>query len=202
MEGFEKNRRTLEQALARLRSYAPAPNSWDAIQQSLESSVESEGELHNALEQLPAYAPPPEVWNKLTKVLDADQTPTPQLSIRKYIAIAASMLILIASAIWLLREAPPKVTLAYSQETVQQFGFDLNWEEDEGSFDRLEEELFANNDPTLNKLHLELTELNDARQEVKAILTSYGQDPKLITQLSDIERDRSDIYRQIIEIML
>jgi hypothetical protein len=51
-------------------------------------------------------------------------------------------------------------------------------------------------------LHLELSELNGAREEVKTMLQSYGQDPQLVNQLSDIERTRSDIYRQIIEIML
>ena len=46
---------------------------------------------------------------------------------------------------------------------------------------------------------MEYEELSTAHQDVEAMLVSYGQDPKLIRQMADIERERSDIYRQIIE---
>ena len=51
----------------------------------------------------------------------------------------------------------------------------------------------------LNNLGQELDELTSAREEVKAMLVAYGEDPTVIVrQLADIERERDDVYRRII----
>ena len=73
-----------------------------------------------------------------------------------------------------------------------------DWDEDEGSFTRARREVTERNEPRLNNLGHELDELTEAREEVKAMLTAYGDDPEMVRQLAEIERERDDVYRRIL----
>jgi hypothetical protein len=89
--------------------------------------------------------------------------------------------------------------VAYSQETAPaRSSVDVNLEKDELSFQNAIAEIEARNEPGLNALRHELDELTEAKEDIKAMLVSYGEDPSVIRQLAEIERGRSDIYRRII----
>ena len=115
--------------------------------------------------------------------------------------MAAAIALVISASVWVFREPPPKVTLKYGEETLQQFSLDIDWNLDEDIFVQLEAYLDQTNDPTINKLRMEYEELSSAHGEVEGMLRSYGQDPQLVRQMADIERERTDIYRQIIELI-
>ena len=199
MEQFEKNRETLKKALRQLRSYDPPEHNWSELSVRLDEPEQLE--LPDVSE-LPTYAPPATVWNQLSKQLDDEKKlRRPKLRVAWLSGIAATMAILIIAGVAITREPPAKVSKHYSQETVQQFAIEVDWTADDNSFERLEEQLVQINDPTINNLKVELQELNSARAEVEAIMHTYGNDPKLVSQLGEIERVRSDIYRQIIELI-
>ena len=198
-ERNEKNRDTLRNALRSLPSYEPPADLWDKIDAELSSPANSE---IPQLQELPTYAPPASVWNRLSKQLDGEpKVGRRRLSVVWVSGIAATLALLIIAGVSLIREPAPKITKHYSQETIAQFAVDVDWTADDESFDRLQEQLAQVNDPTLNNLKVELEELNSAREEVEAIMHTYGNDPKLVHQLGEIERVRSDIYRQIIELI-
>jgi hypothetical protein len=115
------------------------------------------------------------------------------------LSAAAVVLLLLAAGftIWQKADAGPKVSYAYSQEVSTAASLP-DWDEDEESFTRILEEIDARNEPGLNTLRLELDELTAAKEDYKAILVAYGEDPNVVRQLAEIERDRSDIYRRII----
>lgn len=203
MSSFEKNRDSLKKALKQLPSYDPPAGSWDRIEDELSASASEPEEvvLHEAVQHLPAYAPPVSVWNKLTKQLDEDRQ-TRRLRVvrrRQFVQWAAAVALLVVSAYVVLREPGPKVKMVYDQETVQQFEPAIDWNGEESIFAQLEQRLGQVDDPAINNLRFEYEELSTAHQDVAAMLKSYGRDPQLIRQMADIERERSDIYRQIIE---
>lgn len=200
--GEEKNRATLERALAQLRTYGPAPRQWEEIKARLDDpAIAREENLQRAVEHLPGYTPPPTVWNAINHSLDVRRKERKVVRLRRTWAyrVAAGLAIVLFAAWWLLRDSPAKVEIHYSQETVAQFNITPDWNTEADAFDQLQGQLVAINDPTLNNLRLEMEELTSAKEEVEAMLSSYGQDPRLVRQLSEIERERSEVYRQIIE---
>lgn len=201
---FEKNKNTLKDALSQMKTYNAPDRLWSNVESNLDNPAPAtELVLNEAIDKLPQHSPPPLVWNELAKKLDGNQT-TKVVQLhkrRRLMGIAAAAAVLLGVAFWTLRESPTTVNMVYSQVTMQQFQLDIDWDADEGSFERIGDQLAQTNDPLLNNLKVELLELNSARNDVKEMLLSYGQDPNLVTQLGDIERERSDIYRQIIELI-
>ena len=198
---YEHNKDKLQEALQQMRSFSPPDGLWDKISAGMEEPDEDQQALNEAVDRLPAYTPPVSVWNRLTRVLDqdADRRKLRVVRRRQMMAWAAVVALLISATAWLWYEPGPKVSLQYAQETVQEFSATQDWNLDEPTFAKLEEVLAGVNDPAINKLRLEYEELSTAHQDVEAMLVSYGQDPQLIRQMADIERERTDIYRQIIE---
>ncbi len=200
----EKNKHTLKDALEQMNTYDAPDRLWSNLESALDNPAPiTELVLNEAVDKLPQHSPPPSVWNDLAKALDDKKVAkvVPLYRRKKLISIAAAAAILLGIAFWTLRESPPTINKVYAQVTMQQFQLEINWDADEDSFERIGGQLAQLDDPVLNNLKVELEELNAARNDVKEMLLSYGQDPQLITQLGDIERERSDIYRQIIELI-
>lgn len=189
----EKNKKTLRDALDQLPEYGANAGAWKGIQAGLSPTFG---------ERLPSYQPPAEVWNGLSQALNR---PAPVVALRRRSlgwlgGIAASLLVLIALGVGLWPEAlnaGPKVSLSYTQESAPATS-SHDWNADEESFNRVIAQIEERNEPTLNTLNMELAELTEAKEEMKAMLVAYGEDPSVIRQLAEIERDRSDIYRRII----
>jgi hypothetical protein len=94
-------------------------------------------------------------------------------------------------------DAGPSVSYAYHQEA-QPTAPVADWDDDEESFRRARRQVSERDEPQLNHLGYELDELTDAREEIKEILVAYGQDPAVVRQLAEIERERDEVYRRIL----
>jgi hypothetical protein len=195
----EKNHDKLREALNRLPQYDAPGSAWDAINAGLTPTL---------ADQLPTYQPAAGVWNAISREMEvaeeiAQQAGAKQrslLPLRKFAGIAAAIVLLLTAGIGLNSiDRPQKVTVAYHQEAAPAMTIP-DWEEDEASFTNALAEIEARNEPKLNALGQELEELTEAKEEIKAILVAYGEDASVIRQLAEIERDRSDIYRRIIEL--
>ncbi|NJB87657.1 hypothetical protein GGR26_003441 [Lewinella marina] len=191
----EKNYDRLRRALDQLPDYGPDDQTWEHIQGGLDAPRVP------LAEQLPTYAPPAQVWNALSRELPP--AGRRRLSVvrqagRRVAALAAAaMVALLVAAGLYLRDEGPEVTYAYYQEAAPA-PVVADWDEDEDSFDRAREVVQQRNEPRLNHLGQELDELTSAREEVKAMLVAYGEDPSIVRQLAEIERERDDVYRRII----
>jgi hypothetical protein len=193
----EKNTDKLREALDRLRPYEAPASAWEGI---------AEG-LHPVLaDQLPSYQPAAGVWNSISREMErADETAAQarfakqrSLPLRSIAGIAAAIVLLISLGFGISRYQDRQiVTLAYSQEVAPPPTLQ-DWDDNEDSFRNAIAEIEIRNEPGLNSLRYELDELTDAKEEIKAMLVAYGNDPGVIRQLVEIERDRSDIYRRII----
>lgn len=198
---YEHNKDSLRRAIEQLKEHTPPADLWSKIAEGLEEEDDKQQPLKEAVQRLPAYTPPVNVWNKLSKQLDED-TSKRRLRVvrrRQILGWAAAAAVVLSAVAWLMHEPGPSVRLQYAQETMQEFNLQVDWNSDEGTFAQLEEILSGVNDPEINKLRLEYEELSTAHHDVEAMLVSYGQDPQLVRQMADIERERTDIYRQIIE---
>lgn len=195
---MERNKPTLRDALDRLPQHLPPPATWDDIADALPPPLAG---------KLPVYAPNATVWNAISRRMEAEDEAAGRhraarlrrLPLRRLLGAAAAAVAVLLVAVFALRSPDHRqqVTVAYHQEaTPAPFVDDSGL--DDGSFDRAIAAVEARNEPGLNSLRHELDELTAARQEVKAMLASYGDDPAVIRQLAEIERDRSDIYRRII----
>ena len=193
----EKNYGTLRSALDRLPDYTPGPAAWKGIAGRLDRAATQTAE--GLGQRLPTYAPPPGVWNAVSQELDnRSRTRIRVLPTRWLGAAAAAVAVMVlAVGIYLGYDGGPEVTYAYGQEAAPA-PVVADWDDDEASFARARQEVAQRNDPHLNNLGHELDELTLAREEVKAMLVAYGEDPQVINQLADIERERDDIYRRII----
>ncbi|MEM6769478.1 MAG: hypothetical protein AAF597_02740 [Bacteroidota bacterium] len=188
----EHNYQTLRDALDRLPEYGADAGAWEGIARAMEPEL---------ADQLPSYRPPAEVWNGLSQQLDTAAQPA-AIPVRRLwpriAAVAATLLLLVSIGFGISSiDHGPTVSYAYGEEPAPAPIVE-DWGEDEESFARVAAQIEARNEPHLNTLHHELTELTAATEEIKAMLVAYGDDPKVVRQLAEIERDRSDIYRQII----
>ena len=198
----EHNADTLRAALAALPQHTPPPAVWSSVRAGL-------GQPTELAERLPQHQPPVGVWNAINAELGerarGDAPPASpaagrvqRLPARRWAGVAAALLLLLAAAFTFRAWAnEPTVTVAYAQEPAPT-PVVKDWDDNEDSFRRAIAEVEARDEPALNTLRHELDELTAAREEVKAMLVSYGEDPGVVRQLAEIERDRSDIYRRII----
>lgn len=195
----EKNHDKLRDALNGLPSYDAPGSAWDAIDAGLTPTL---------ADKLPSYQPAAGVWNAISREMEQAEVVASQqsdakqrrLPLRKLAGIAAAVALLVTVGLGLNSiDRPAKVTVAYHQEVAPAMTI-ADWEEDEESFTNALAVIEQRNEPRLNALGQELLELTEAKEEAKAMLVAYGDDASVIRQLAEIERDRSDIYRQIIEL--
>jgi len=186
-------------ALDRLREYEAPTSAWDGITANLKPVLS---------DKLPTYAPAAGVWNSISRKMEqADEAQAQRrmareryLPLRKLAGVAAAVALLVTVGLGINHKLQTRqtVSVAYSQEVAPPQEVP-DWNLDDESFNNAIAEIEARNEPTLNTLGLELNELTEASNEIKAVLVSYGEnDPRLIRQLGEIERDRSDVYRRII----
>lgn len=193
----EKNADRLREALNRLPQHDAPADAWAGITKGLSPTL---------ADRLPTHQPPAGVWNSLSRKLEAEATAEPvakrrHLPVRLLLGAAAAIALLLTVGLGLVSgfQHQQSVSVAYSQEVAPAKSlYDLTAEEE--SFERARAEIAARNEPALNELGHELAELDEAKDRVKAMLVAYGDDPSIIRQLAEIERDRSDIYRRIIEL--
>lgn len=194
----EKNYKRLREALDALPDYGAAAGAWERIEKAMSPGLS---------EKLPGYRPPANVWNGISQGLDA--TAKEEAAVQKparvrklwprLVGVAAAAALVVSAAIGVVRnyDAGPTVTYAITREPAPA-PIVADWGQEAENFARVVAEIKTRNEPHLNNLGHELAELTAASEEVQAMLVAYGDDPGIVRQLADIERDRSDIYRQII----
>lgn len=201
-EYLEKNKATLSRAIAELPRYAPPSDAW----RSIEKGLENEERMQNALRNLPQHAPPPAVWNEIEQQLDTPQTskrPFPYRVLRGARPwIAAATLCGLALGTWWFMNAEPseKMTIAVSEEVQMQVSFAADWNDEEEQIafviEKVEQSPIA--DPLeVRRLKSEYNELTDARAEVEDMLNRYGQDETLLKEVARIERQRSQVIKEL-----
>jgi hypothetical protein len=198
----EKNIRTLKRALRELPGYEPPEALWDDIAESLH-----ENPLQKALGDLPRYDPPGEVWAGIEDELlqrPRQGAKVVRLPGKTGLGAAAAIAILLVAAFWLISDnggSNPEIKLSYSQETVLLPEMAQDPQEAESYFSQVleafEERPFLRDLVDYERLRGELEALNMARDELRGAMERFGEDADLVRQLGRVERDRSDILKEL-----
>jgi hypothetical protein len=201
-EYLEKNKDTLIKAVAGLPVYPPPSHVWAGIERGLEQQEH----LQRALANLPQHAAPAAIWDNIEQALDKPQQ-RPRSSLyralrayRPWIA-AASLCGLAIGGWWLVdSESAPTTTIAFAEEVQMRANFAIDWNDEEEEIAtviaRVEQSPLA--DPqVVTRLKREYHELNDARSEVEEMLKRYGQDEHLLKEVARIERERSQVIKEL-----
>lgn len=200
----ELNYDRLRAALDRLPSYTPPTGLWPGISSGLDAGPAEQQQVPEL--RLPEYSPPSTVWNSINTQLDQGHKQRSRMRVvYRWAAKAAGILLLFSAGYFTATRDPgPTVEVAETVEripstiarqpievTVASFGGE------DPAFNSLLQELESLNRPSLNRYRYELQELTEAKEEVEAMLLSYGHDPAILNQLAEIERERSEVYRRI-----
>lgn len=227
----EINKHTLIEALASLKDYQPPAAVWDHLERELvlqnkvselrdyEPPTEVWETINNglvlsrAISNLPVYDPPTTIWNNLQRNLETPKSkPTAiirQLGKWKQYAAAAAVIGLIALiglGEWGKTTNAVSETLVFATETIDDQLLNRDWNEDEDAFVYLmsicKEKVLACENPEFKSLKFELEELNDAKNMLESAIGEYGTDPNLISQMREIEFARTNIVKQMIDVVI
>jgi hypothetical protein len=199
----EHNRKTLIEALSSMQEHEPPDEIWAKIQEEVSNDGFTAG---SNLKLLPEYDPPDYVWNRITMTLDKSRH---RIIILKRLTATAAAILLI-STIWFVWRQNTNdgsdYTLSYSEETVNDALLNQNWNEDESAFHQFAKLCSSRNAicsrPEFLELKAELDELTDAKNTLVNILGKYGGNVKIITQLKNIELERTDILKKLMVMLI
>ena len=197
----EKNRETLKRSIDKLTAFEPPQLIWENINEELDKDAKEKA-LHEAIEALPSFDPPDQIWGGIEADLDRQTKPQIfRLSIRSF-AAAASVALLLGIGTWyFMQEDPAKVEVVFSEVLVEDETIVEDWDEDEADFQAVLAMYQETNQDEASSgyqdLEVELEELNMAKEEVKLAIETFGSDADLIKQLSEIERQRNEVVKEM-----
>lgn len=205
MNSKEQNQEVLKAAIRQLPAYRPPDAVWAGIDAAL-GRMEREQPLQEALAQLPVYAPPESLWESIQAELpDTINQRAPRLRPITWASAAAAAIALFATAYFLWPSPDSPLNVSYAYETTTDSSptlFENDWDEDEPALQMAVEQFsrdpVARQDPDYQSILVEWKELNEAKAEVVEIMERYGKDGRLIRQLSEIERERSTLAKQMV----
>lgn len=203
----ELNRHILKAGLQQLPEYAPPPAIWN----ELEESLEADAALAAGIKRLPRYEPPSEIWTQIEAQLatatTSRLTATPSrrgLFSRRWYAVAAAVALLLAAWWWQRQSGGSLATkgaVAVTQEVADEQLLQMNAEPEDEAFQLIQNlcrsQVPVCEQPEFKTLKTELDELTEAKGELRQALGSFGDDPELHAQLARIERERSEVLRQM-----
>lgn len=206
----ETNHHILKEALQCLPLYQAPGIVLDRIFHDL-NDLEANDQIAWQVDQLPVYEAPAMVWDQIEQTLEEDvQNSTGRIRKLRFgslLAIAASFLVIVAAGMYLINgSSKQSVSIAYSQEKKEFSDVSMDWNEDD---DEIQEVVTAFSNSILVKNSLdaedllyEMEELEDAKKEAVETLAKYGNDAAVITQITQIEKERSTVVKKMVALML
>ncbi len=205
----EHNKKTLVEALSSLKEHQPPDDLWMKIEDEI--SGERADHIPSALlKSLPQYEPPANVWDRIEQQLSAPaKGKLVAMRWKQALAVAASLALLLV-AYWQLNKTstiqPDNVTISYSEETVDPLLLEHDWDEDEEVFQEYlaicEGKKYICEQPEFRQMQQELEELTSAKEELKEAVGAFGSDPELITQIKEIELERTGILKKMMVMLI
>jgi len=167
--------------------------------------LDAEAALAEPVRNLPRYAPPPSVWNRIETALSRQARPGRTIGRQRWWAAAAATAGLLMTAWWHLRPADADIAVHISQEPIDTAVQTVIQEPEDAGFDLVTtlcaSRLPVCDDPGFQALRSELDDLTAAKHQLRSALGQYGDDPELAAQLTKIERERSMVLRQLIQMI-
>ncbi len=206
----EAEQQKLRAALQRLPQYAPPTLVWNGVGNILQSIDNEDIKLKNALQKLPQHTPQNGVWLGVIQELPSRQTAILRSIFTFKTAMAAATIAFLCTVgiYFYNQKTSDHTSIAFTQETVSDEILKNNTnsnQDDEKAFAMVDEickeRAFVCEQPEVQSLKAELTELNAAQAELKEAIGSYGTDESLLQQLRSVESERTEILKKIVSII-
>ena len=209
----ERNPQTLQTAIGHLPEHTPPPALWSAISRQLEQD-RADVPLQAAIRELPLYSPPDALWDQIESAMAEEEVPVKRRGIvrRLWPAVAAAAVIgglffvkpdLFFGGTQSIEYASARLV---SEELVDPMLLERDWREDEQGFQFVEnlcsKKPFMCSNPDVQNLKMELAELTEAKSRLEVALGDYGTDLYLIQQLKEIELERTELLKEMLERMI
>ena len=195
----EQNKHLLQQALGQLPAYEPPIGIWEDIQ----TSLDADQMLQNQLPTLPAYTPPDALWDAIENQLPKQRRFGRVLFLR--LAAAAVLLGMAIGVWWLTGVRAEEAIIVQTQEIADPNILETTQAPEDSAFlfvqKFCETQVPICQDPAFEALKTELDELSEAKEALRAALGSYSDDPALAEQMIRIERERSALLQQIMQLI-
>jgi hypothetical protein len=190
-----------KEALAQLPAYDPPLKVWEDIEENL---VQEEA-IGVGLKRLPDYDPPTEVWDNIRK--EVARNSGKRISLRPLLLRVAAAMTLLVGMWFLLQKnhSGESVSITYSEERLPKaVALPVNGQ-DEAAFSMVEDWCRQHNwicsSQEFTSLQEELSDLSSARNRLVKALSPYEENPVLRSMLSRIERERSEVLKQMAAMM-
>jgi len=206
----EHNKKTLIEALSSLPEHEPQDMLWEQIEHDMEGGLDDILPAQLLL-SLPQYEPPASTWDGILKKMEAEK-PSAKIVVMKWqkaLAVAASVAALLV-VFWQMNR-PQQVemnvlSVSFSEETVDPLLLQRDWNEDDGAFSEFltlcEAKKTLCEQPEFKQLQVELEELTSAKDELSAALGEYGTNMDLVTQIKEIEIERTGIVKKMMVMLI
>ncbi len=188
----------MKDPLNSLPQYDPPEEVWENVR----SVLEGDSALRASLKHLPQYEPPGKIWGGIKKELENKK----RFLIYR-LAAAAAILLIPLGAWWFLNKpvSSERITISFSQEVVQKRPVLSNEEADREITQMVDGwceqyDWICTTDEFIY-LKNELEDLSQARVRLLKAIGPYDDNPVLITTLSRIERERSEVLRRMASLM-
>lgn len=201
----EANKDNLKKSLDSLPDYEPKGQIWDEIEGKLDVVI-GQKTLAEGIAALPEYSPPAPIWDKIEATLDADSRSKSSglrvSHLRKW--AAAAVILLLAGAFYFVtnNSLSSGETVEYAEEIVEDELLNRDWgTDDDDAFAEVlamcEMQSYACTQPVFQSLKSELDELTAARDMLREAIGTYGTDYELLSELKEIEMQRTDLIKQL-----
>lgn len=197
--------------LKNLPQHDPALDLWNRI----EADLNTDALIDSRLPGLPVREPAADLWDRIdsdlgeTKVISIGRGNTRQLGATRWIAVAASV-VLVVGGWWLWPDNQPqtgeRVTVAYSVETVPRLPAEpaktaADSRVEEFINRQCAEEQLACQKPEVHELRNQLAELKHEQQRIGQEIALFGADPVLVQAQVKIENQRAEVTKEIITLL-
>lgn len=199
----ELNHDTLQNALRQLPAHEPPALLWDA----LETQLALDSAMPVPSENLPLHSPPADIWANIEARLEQEAPAAPALQSRRgglwwrRLSAAAAVVLLLGAGWWAMRTEGLE-SVEVHQEIVDNRLLEPLQEQEDAAFEMVQhlcrEQQPVCQVPEFRNLKTELDELTEARSSLREALGAYGNDPELVGQLVEIERERSRILQTLV----
>jgi len=199
----EQNKHLLQQALGQLPAYEPPMGIWEEIQVALDADQL----LQQQLPALPTYTPPDTLWETIESQLPGINAHQPRFGRVLFLRLAAAA-VLLGMAIgvwWLTGSRAEEAVIVQTQEIADPNILETTQAPEDSAFlfvqKFCETQVPICQDPAFEALKTELDELSEAKEALRTALGSYSDDPALAEQMIRIERERSALLQQIMQLI-
>jgi len=195
----EQNKHLLQQALGQLPAYEPPMGIWEEIQ----TALDADQMLQTQLPALPIHTPPDAIWDAIELQLPKQRRFGRVLMLR--LAAAAVLLGMAIGVWWLTGVRAEEAIIVQTQEIADPNILETTQAPEDSAFlfvqKFCETQVPICQDPAFEALKTELDELSEAKEALRAALGSYSDDPALAEQMIRIERERSALLQQIMQLI-